>query len=48
MFGGTIWDGKPEGGPVSRNGRGENAVTQNCSERGLFSFEIGKKSLPAR
>jgi hypothetical protein len=40
-----IWDVRAEGGPVSRTVKGEDVVTQNCSKRGLFLLEIGKKDL---
>ena len=43
MSGGTIWVGKAEGGAVSWKVKGEDAVTQNCSKRGLFLLEIGRK-----
>jgi hypothetical protein len=45
MCGGTIWEGKPEGGPVSRTGRGEDAVAQYGSKRGLFSRKNGQRGL---
>jgi len=35
----------PPGGRVSRKGRGESAVAQYGSKRGLFSRKAGKRSL---